>query len=81
MVNCGNDLRRGGFRVMVFTNDHAPPHVHVFKAGTEAVIALIPITIRANYRMSKSDLRHAFGLVAENRDRLLAAWREIHDRQ
>jgi hypothetical protein len=73
-------LRRDGFRVMVFTNDHAPPHVHVFKAGTEVVIELAPLAIRDNYRMSKSDVRAVFAIVAENREQLLEAWRQIHDR-
>jgi hypothetical protein len=74
-------LRHGGFRVMIFTNNDMPPHVHIFKAGTEAVIGLVPIAIRDNYRMSKSDLRNVLDLVAENRDQLLEAWRGIHDRQ
>lgn len=58
---------------MIFTNDHGPPHVHVFKAGTEAVIDLDPLRIRDNYRMSRVDLRAAVDLVAENRDVLIQA--------
>jgi len=64
--------------LIVFANDHGPSHVHVFKAGTEAVIELAPIAIRENYRMSRVDLQKAFDIVNENRELLLRAWREIH---
>jgi len=36
-------LRQGGFDVMIFTNDHPPAHVHLFKAGAEAVLDLAPV--------------------------------------
>ena len=71
-------IRHAGFRIMIFTNDHAPPHVHVFRAGSEAVIEFDPLLIRDNYRMSRVDLRRAVDLVAANRDALLNAWRQIH---
>jgi hypothetical protein len=74
-------LRQDGFQVAIFTNDHQPAHVHVFKAGTEAVINLAPVTIRENYRMSRRQLRKAVDLVAANEDLLLQAWREMHGDQ
>jgi Domain of unknown function (DUF4160) len=66
---------------MIFTNDHGPPHVHVFKTGTEAVIELTPVAIRENYRMSRVDLRRAVDLVADNREVLIHAWSEMHGPQ
>ncbi|NJN61100.1 MAG: DUF4160 domain-containing protein [Coleofasciculaceae cyanobacterium RL_1_1] len=33
-------LRQDGFAVRLYFNDHDPPHVHVFKAGGQAKIAL-----------------------------------------
>ena len=30
----------GGLRVVIYTNDHPPPDVHVIGVGTEAKIAL-----------------------------------------
>jgi hypothetical protein len=63
---------------MIFSNDHAPPHVHVFKAGGESIIELDPLTIRANYRMSRTDLRTAVDLVTAHRDTLLGTWRQMH---
>jgi Domain of unknown function (DUF4160) len=71
-------MTQDGFQVMIFTNDHQPAHVHVFKAGTEAVINLVPVRIRENYRMSKKNLRKAVEIVAGNQGLLRQAWREIH---
>lgn len=71
-------LSQDGFQVMIFTNDHPPAHVHVFKAGTEAVINLAPVGIRENYRMSPKNLRKSVNIVSDNQDLLLQAWREIH---
>ena len=64
---------------MIFPNDHAPPHVHVFKAEAEAILNLAPLAIRENYRMSRADLHDALELVAENRELLIRAWNQIHD--
>lgn len=71
-------LSQDGFDVMIFTNDHRPAHVHVFKAGKEVVLTLAPVGIRENYRMSKRNVRKAIELVEVNQELLLAAWREIH---
>jgi hypothetical protein len=74
-------LRRNGFRVMIYPNDHDPPHVHVFKGGGEAIIDLAPLGIRTNYRMSGRNLRKALELIEENRDILVAAWDEVHENE
>jgi hypothetical protein len=71
-------LKRDGFRVMIYPNDHDPPHVHVFKGGREAIIDIAPMGIRRNYRMSGRNLRRALEIIEENRDILIAAWDEIH---
>lgn len=71
-------IRQNGFDVVIFTNDHRPAHVHVFKAGTEAVLTIVPVTVRENYRMSKRNLRKAVEIVEANQDQLVQAWTEIH---
>lgn len=73
-------FREDGFDVTVFTNDHEPPHVHVFKADSELIVNLSPIQIRDNYRMSKRDARKALRIVTSRRDELLDAWDQIHGR-
>lgn len=71
-------IRQGGFGVTIFTNDHSPAHVHVFKGNAEVILNLDPVTIRENYRMSKTDVRKAIEIVSDNHQVLLQAWSEIH---
>lgn len=73
--------RAGGFSVVIFTNDHEPAHVHVFKDG-EAKINLVgpgdaPELVWA-VDMTRADIRRAMAIVTERRDDLLARWNEIH---
>jgi hypothetical protein len=71
-------IRQGGFDVTIFTNDHSPAHVHVFKASAELILNLAPVSIRDNYRMSKADVRKAIDIVSDYQQVLLQAWSEIH---
>ena len=76
-------LRAEGLRVVIFTNDHEPAHVHVFGDG-EAKIDLrsaggVPELIWAD-GMSRNEVRRALRIVAANRALLLARWEEIHER-
>ena len=71
--------RSGGFRVVIFVNDHEPSHIHVFGDG-EAKIDLsgeAPHLVWAD-RMSKADVRRAMRMAAEHQQEFLKRWREIH---
>ena len=75
-------LREGGFRVVIYLDDHEPAHVHVIGAG-EAKINLNgadggPELVWA-VGMSRADLRKAMRIVTDHRDQLIARWSEIHD--
>jgi hypothetical protein len=71
-------LRQDGFDVMMYTNDHGPPHVHVWKAGGEIVINLAPVEIARAEGMKRQDAARAVEIVEEYRDDLLERWHEIH---
>lgn len=75
-------LSQGGFDVMIYTRDHPPVHVHVWKAGGEVVINLgsdaVAPSIREINRMRKRNVRKAVRIVEENQTFLLVKWREIH---
>ena len=73
--------RAHGLRVIIFTDDHEPAHVHVFGDG-QAKINLVgpdgvPSLIRAE-RMKANDLRRAMKLVRDQQEQFLAEWRNIH---
>lgn len=76
-------LRAHGLRVVIFTNDHPPAHVHVFGDG-EAKIDLLgadgtPELIWAD-AMSRSEIRRALRIVTEQQAFLRARWEDIHGR-
>jgi hypothetical protein len=74
-------IRSSGFRIVIFVDDHEPAHVHVYGDG-ETKINLIgpdglPELIWA-VGMKRSEVRRSMAIVLENRDALLARWKEIH---
>jgi hypothetical protein len=74
-------IRSSGFRIVIFVDDHEPAHVHVYGDG-EAKINLsgpdgLPELIWAA-GMKRSEVRRSMAIVLENRDALLARWKEIH---
>jgi len=73
--------RAHGLRVVIFTDDHEPAHVHVFGDG-EAKINLTgaegaPELLSA-VGMTRADLRRAMQIVKEQQAMLLERWSEIH---
>jgi len=75
--------RARGFRFVIFTNDHSPPHVHVFGQGGEAKIVLAGaggITLDWVAGIDRADLRRVMREARRERERLLAMWRTIHER-
>ena len=76
-------LRAYGLRVVIFSNDHLPAHVHVFGDG-QAKINLLgaegaPELIWAD-AMSRGEVRRTMRIVTEQQAFLLARWKEIHER-
>lgn len=75
--------------VYIYTNDHMPAHVHVFKGrkndknihdvkiniGSENEP---PSIVKANPNMKGNDIKAAWELVANNQEILLKKWKEIH---
>lgn len=75
-------LRSNGFRFVIWPDDHAPPHVHIFKAGDELIIELgVEVsqpTIRNAYRMGTRDIALAFAITRVYNDIFLERWKEIN---
>jgi hypothetical protein len=73
--------RAFGFRFVVFPNDHAPPHVHVFGHGGEAKIGLSSDGVAQlvwSHRVSRADLRRVVAEATAHHAALLEAWRMVH---
>jgi hypothetical protein len=75
-------FRVGGLRIMIYTHDHPPPHVHVVGPDREARLALGNGTQDAqvlnNDGLSRRELLAALFKVNEHRGMLLRYWSEIH---
>lgn len=73
--------REAGLRFMIFTDDHAPAHVHVFGDGEMKInlngaggrVALV-----SSKGFNRSDLRKALRIVDEHQDAFLKSWESLH---
>jgi hypothetical protein len=76
-------FRVRGLRVVIYSNDHWPPHVHVVGPDREAKIALSSAGghpgLVSNHGLSRSQLASVLVEIDRQRDRLMRRWREIHD--
>jgi hypothetical protein len=71
-----------GMRVVIYPNDHRPPHVHVIAAEGSAVINLncpngCP-SLRENHGLSRAQLRQILEEIDGNLTNLCNAWQRIH---
>jgi hypothetical protein len=73
----------GRVRIVVYANDHPPPHVHAVNDGharfalgeTPADVHLVECE-----RMSRRELRSIAEAIIARHDECLASWRMIHGR-
>lgn len=70
-------LRVKGYRFIIFTNDHNPPHIHVQHAEGAVKVELDPIRIVEYYQLNRRQLNEIVQIVEENREFLLRKWREF----
>lgn len=75
--------------VYIYSDDHLPPHVHVFvgrkKSRSDKSIKIsigndeiAPEILAAHPEIRNTDIKKAWELVADNQDKLLIKWKEIH---
>ena len=72
-------LREDGFRLVIYTRDHDPAHVHVFKAENEAVIDIVPhVSVRNSWGYNQREVNRITQIVADNVGHLRSEWSRIH---
>lgn len=67
----------GNLRVVIYTDDHPPPHVHVFGDGETRIALTEPDVVRV-VGADRRESRRALEIVRERRDYLLERWNGIH---
>lgn len=75
-------LRFAGLRVVIYSNDHRPAHVHVIGDGCEAVFEMNceggAIFLRENYGFKLIRLRRIKKFLQEHRSDICSRWKRIH---
>lgn len=76
-------LRLGGLRVVIYSNDHRPAHVHVIGPAAEAVFFLNcpsgPPELRDNYGFSRADANRIADGLMKALAQLCNEWSTLHD--
>ncbi len=75
--------RAHGFRVVIYTQDHEPAHVHIVGAGRAKINLFGPDgrpEVVDVVGIKKSDMRRLLSEVMEHRDRFMREWERIHGR-
>ena len=68
----------GGFRFMIYLDDHSPAHVHAIGADCMIKIGLEPLEVLSSIGAKANDVRRAMAIAQRRRDELIAAWRKYH---
>ncbi|MEA3388172.1 DUF4160 domain-containing protein [Sphingobium sp. CCH11-B1] len=74
-------LREGNLRIVIYTDDHPPPHVHVFGDGETKISLSGPqdrVEVVRIVGADRRESRRALEIVREKRDYLLEKWNGIH---
>jgi len=69
--------RFGKVKIAVYPGDHGMPHAHVIGPGFKCSLDLESLEILAGSISTKS-LRTAREWIADNRDAVLEAWKELN---
>lgn len=68
-----------GFRFIIYTRDHNPPHIHAIKNTGAAKIEIYPnICLKENKGLSPKELKTVMSVVEEYKEEFLAKWIEYH---
>ena len=75
-------LRLGKLRVVIYTNDHRPAHVHVISPDGEAVFDLHcpkgPPELRESMGFALHELNRIMNQLQSALDKLCIQWNSIH---
>ncbi len=69
-----------GFDFKINTNDHPPPHLHVWHQGNLVIISMEPDVCEGKIygNMKKSEVRRARRIVRRNLELFRKEWKRMH---
>lgn len=75
-------MRIGGYRVVIYLNDHRPAHVHVLGGDGSAVFPLNcyrkPVELRESQGLTRIEARRICLLLEDAVQALCSEWRRYH---
>ena len=71
--------QRYGYDVRIYTNDHPPAHVHVWKGNKSVRVKLNSLEFTKNRGYNTRELRQIRRLISENRNLLFEVWNRFHE--
>ena len=71
------EFRNYAFRI--YTNDHAPAHVHIVGPDGWAIVELATWRVIRAKGLRESQLKELVAVACDEHRQLLAAWRSIHE--
>lgn len=75
-------LRIDGLRVIIYPNDHQPPHVHIMGADQEAIFNLEcadgQVSLRGSRGFSTAELNRLASILTDKLSILCMEWERIH---
>jgi len=77
-------LRLGNIRVVIYSNDHPPPHVHAVKGDSARAKFNLncpegPVELVEQEGFKLAEIRQTGTAIAENLIAICRKWSEIHD--
>ncbi|MCY3831881.1 MAG: DUF4160 domain-containing protein [Chloroflexi bacterium] len=70
--------QRHGYDVRIFSEDHEPAHVHVFKGGNRVRVFLDPISFDENHGFNDRELRRIRRLIELHLELIRDQWAIVH---
>lgn len=64
-------------RIVKYSNDHLPPHIHAVSPQGKAKIELATLECYYSRGYTSKDLKMILKFVAEHKETLMEAWNEI----
>ena len=74
----GEIFRFKNLKFKIWSNDHHPPHVHVYGPESHAIVILDNLEIVRSEGFSEKDLKIILQQVFIRRIKILEKWEQIH---
>ena len=70
--------RQHGYDVRIYTREHGPAHVHVFRGENRVKVNLAPLQFSENRGFTSRELRVIQDLVEDHLQVILREWERLH---